>query len=170
MSALGNFAFSRSCWRVGLSALIASWCSVVVVSCMRTPPILGLHGNRLSPCPLSPNCVCSFEAEPRAAIDPLICPGPTTATQELMRLRDLLRRVPRTRLLEERPRYLRFEVTSGLFRFRDDLEFLADDASKVIHVRSASRLGYSDLGTNRRRVEAIRHLFANGAVPNTPQR
>jgi uncharacterized protein (DUF1499 family) len=56
-------------------------------------------------------------------------------------------------------RYIHAEFTSFLFRFVDDVEFLLDDGSKTIHVRSASRVGYSDLGVNRRRVEAIRSRF-----------
>jgi uncharacterized protein (DUF1499 family) len=52
--------------------------------------------------------------------------------------------------------YLHAEFTSLFFRFVDDVEFLVDDAAKVIHVRSASRLGRSDLGVNRKRVERIR--------------
>jgi len=59
-------------------------------------------------------------------------------------------------LLDKKPGHLRFEARTAWLRFRDDLEFLADDAAKVIHVRSASRVGQSDLGANRRRIEAIR--------------
>jgi uncharacterized protein (DUF1499 family) len=50
-----------------------------------------------------------------------------------------------------------------LFRFVDDVEFLADDAAKVIHVRSASRLGRSDLGVNRKRIELIRKRWLETA-------
>jgi uncharacterized protein (DUF1499 family) len=43
--------------------------------------------------------------------------------------------------------------------FVDDVEFYLDETSQVIHVRSASRLGQSDLGVNRQRIEAIRNKF-----------
>lgn len=55
--------------------------------------------------------------------------------------------------------YWHLEFRSRLFRFVDDVEFLFDLERKVIHVRSASRVGYSDLGVNRKRVERIRTLF-----------
>jgi uncharacterized protein (DUF1499 family) len=43
--------------------------------------------------------------------------------------------------------------------FVDDVEFFLDEGANVIHVRSASRLGQSDLGVNRKRVETIRAKF-----------
>ena len=87
---------------------------------------------------------------------------------EMARLKQLVLARPRMRLLEEGSGYLRFEATSALFRFKDDLEFLADDSAKVIHVRSGSRVGQSDLGTNRRRVEAIRQQFMATAPTSRP--
>jgi uncharacterized protein (DUF1499 family) len=40
--------------------------------------------------------------------------------------------------------------------FVDDLEFYFPREESVIHLRSAARLGESDLGVNRRRLEQIR--------------
>lgn len=48
---------------------------------------------------------------------------------------------------------------SALFRFADDVEFFLDEGTSTIHMRSASRVGYSDFGVNRRRVEEIRTRF-----------
>ena len=56
-------------------------------------------------------------------------------------------------------RYIHTEFTSAFFRFVDDVEFLLDDGTRTIHVRSASRVGYSDFGVNRRRVEELRSRF-----------
>ena len=49
---------------------------------------------------------------------------------------------------------------SRLMRFRDDVEFLLDREARVFHVRSASRVGYSDLGANAARVERLRALLS----------
>ncbi len=62
---------------------------------------------------------------------------------------------PRSRLVEESDDYLRYEFTSLIFRFVDDVEFFVDDKAKVVHFRSASRVGHSDLGANRRRMDRI---------------
>ncbi len=65
----------------------------------------------------------------------------------------------RARIITAQKGYIHAEFTSFLFRFVDDVEFVLDEGSKTIHVRSASRVGYSDLGVNRKRVEAIRSRF-----------
>jgi uncharacterized protein (DUF1499 family) len=52
--------------------------------------------------------------------------------------------------------YLWATYRSRLFRFVDDLELRLDAEKGVVHVRSASRLGYSDFGVNRERVEMLR--------------
>ena len=62
----------------------------------------------------------------------------------------------RATVIKESPHYLHVEFSSLLFRFVDDVEFFLDDMEKLIHIRSASRVGYSDLGVNRRRVDKIR--------------
>jgi uncharacterized protein (DUF1499 family) len=71
-------------------------------------------------------------------------------------LRAALGALPRTRIVQDDGAYLYAECTSAMLGFVDDIEFLIDSTQRVVHVRSASRLGRSDLGVNRRRVEAIR--------------
>ena len=108
----------------------------------------------LAPCPKAPNCVSSQATDARDLVDPLRVPvSPDIAWS---RLKALVGSLARTRIVEQSEHYLRAEVRSRLFRFVDDLEFLALPAEGLIHVRSASRVGYSDLGVNRRRVERIR--------------
>ncbi len=68
--------------------------------------------------------------------------------------------LPRTKIITESENYLHVECTSFLFRFVDDLEILLDDQQKLIHFRSASRVGYSDLGVNRQRVELIKEKLS----------
>lgn len=48
-------------------------------------------------------------------------------------------------------RYIHAVATTAVMKFKDDLEFLVDAEQKVIHFRSASRVGYSDGGMNRKR-------------------
>ena len=74
-------------------------------------------------------------------------------------LNQIVSSLPRTRVVEESNCYLRAEVSSRVFGFVDDIEFYVDEPSALIHVRSASRIGYSDFGVNRARVETIRSRF-----------
>ncbi|MFK7778444.1 MAG: DUF1499 domain-containing protein, partial [Gimesia sp.] len=53
------------------------------------------------------------------------------------------------------------EFRSLCFRFVDDVEFLIDSGQNMIQVRSASRVGHSDFGANRKRIESIRRLYLN---------
>jgi uncharacterized protein (DUF1499 family) len=73
-------------------------------------------------------------------------------------LKTVLTTLPRTKLVDEDESYLHYEFTSLLLRFVDDVEFLFDEATKTIHFRSASRLGHSDFGVNRKRMEQMRAL------------
>jgi uncharacterized protein (DUF1499 family) len=125
---------------------------------MSKPPILGTAAGRLLPCPDSPNCVGSQDPEADHQIAPLAFTGPGPAA--LARLKSVVLAQPRTRITEEQAGYMRAEFTSRIFRFVDDVEFLLDEPAKVIHVRSASRVGKSDLGVNRKRVEHLREVFA----------
>ena len=117
-------------------------------------PVLGVYEGRLSPCPASPNAVSSHTESAEHWVPPL--PAHGTPTEALRRCRTACLAEPGTRLVSETNVYLRFEVVTRWWRFIDDLECLYDPLSNVIQVRSASRIGHSDLGTNRRRIERIR--------------
>ena len=108
----------------------------------------------LQSCPESPNCVSSESTDPTNHIDPFNYDG--SDNDVMKRILDVVRDMPRSTIVESNPKYFRAEFRSTLFRFVDDVEFLINETSGVIHVRSASRVGYWDLGVNRRRVEYIR--------------
>jgi uncharacterized protein (DUF1499 family) len=121
------------------------------------PDNLGVVNGRLADCPDSPNCVSSQSDDPEHRVEPLPLLG--SASETLGRLKSILEAMPRTRVVDERESYVHAEATSRVFGFVDDVEFLADEEKQVIHVRSASRVGHSDLGVNRDRVERIREAF-----------
>jgi uncharacterized protein (DUF1499 family) len=82
-----------------------------------------------------------------------------SAADARQRLLDIIEEMPRTRLVEAAPTYIYAEFRTPTFRFVDDVEFYIDEDANVIHFRSASRLGYSDMGLNRRRMEEISRAF-----------
>ena len=112
---------------------------------------------RLATCPDSPNCVCTLGTSEEHAIAPYRYQK--TLDEAKAVLKQVFSERSRTRLVQEEAGYLHYEVRSLLFRFVDDVEILFDDASKTIHFRSASRVGYSDFGVNRRRMEEVRSLL-----------
>ena len=111
----------------------------------------------LLPCPDSPNCVCS------QAVDKIHNVRPYKITPEFLNpieeLATVCKTLPRTRIVFQNENYLHVEFTSALMRYVDDAEFLLDAGENIIEVRSASRIGYSDMGANRARIEKIRKLF-----------
>jgi uncharacterized protein (DUF1499 family) len=126
------------------------------------PPVpLGVVSGRLSPCPPRANCVSSYSRGRVHGMAPLPGSGGRDASMGL--LRQVLAAERGTRIVDDRPDYIRAEVTTALWRFVDDVEFLWDEQAGVIHFRSASRVGRSDLGANRRRMERIAAKLAAGA-------
>ena len=73
----------------------------------------------------------------------------------------IIKSLKRTRIKMKTVNYIHAEFRTAVFRFVDDVEFYFDDSEKNIHFRSAARLGYSDMGVNRKRMENITNLFQN---------
>lgn len=115
----------------------------------KRPTNLGVKDGKLAVCPGSPNCVNSQSSDPQAKIDPL----PLIAIADLKRI---IESMDRTTIIEETSNYLYAEFKSKLMGYVDDVEFYLEPSANLIQVRSASRLGQSDLGVNRKRIEEIR--------------
>lgn len=115
---------------------------------------IGIENNHLAPCPSSPNCVVSQDGDEEHSIEPIAYRGDRTTAKET--LLKVLSVVPRTEVIEDTGNYIHTESTSRIFKFVDDAEFYFPEGENVIQVRSASRVGESDLGVNRRRIEQIR--------------
>ncbi len=118
---------------------------------------IGITSGKLSPCPDSPNCISSESPDPSHYVEPLLYTD--SRTEAKARLLKIIESMPRTQIITNTGNYIHVEFSSLIFRFVDDVEFLFDEEKKLIHVRSASRVGYSDLGVNRKRIEAIRQRF-----------
>lgn len=120
-----------------------------LTACSGEPPQnIGVRQGKLTPCPETPNCVSSFESSEKHSIAPL--------EANLDQIQEILLGMDEANIVEVVDDYLYAEFTSRIMGYIDDVEFLADPTRNLTHVRSASRLGYSDLGANRKRVEAIR--------------
>jgi uncharacterized protein (DUF1499 family) len=118
----------------------------------------GLAEGRLKQCPDKPNCVCSeFESDPVHYIEPLVMAA-GDAAHVLPRLKTNVREMGGS-IQVEKDDYLAVTFTSSIFRFVDDLEIRIDTDQQLIHLRSASRVGRSDGGVNRKRVERLKMAF-----------
>ncbi|GAB4227483.1 MAG: hypothetical protein Kow00121_56200 [Elainellaceae cyanobacterium] len=126
----------------------------------KRPTNLGVTDGKLVPCPGTPNCVSSQAADTDAEhkIAPLTYSS--SATEAIAKLKSVIQSMERTEIINEQENYLYAEFTSALMGYVDDVEFYVEP-NGTIQVRSASRLGQSDLGVNRKRIEDIRSRFDN---------
>ncbi len=127
----------------------------ILVGCVVATPAIAKQG--LSPCPSSPNCVSSLSQDERHYINPFPCSlPPVTARAALVQA---IAMIKGSRVVVSEECYLRVEFVSRWLKFVDDVEFVIDEKNDIIHLRSASRVGYSDFGVNRRRIEELREYF-----------
>ncbi|MGD8912199.1 MAG: DUF1499 domain-containing protein [Candidatus Thiodiazotropha sp.] len=130
----------------------------ILTGCSGTMPKLGINNGQLMPCPKTPNCVNSqATADEKHFIQPIHFAGPHQEAKSA--LLKILEAYKRTKIIVAEEEYIQAEFTSMVFRFVDDVEFYlpsTEAEETMIHVRSASRIGYSDFGVNRKRIERIR--------------
>lgn len=141
-----------------ISVVILSF--IFLMGCSGTMPKLGVNSGQLMPCPDKPNCVSSQATDAEHFIEPIHFTGTRQAAQD--RLLKILKVLERTKIIIAEENYLHVEFTSKVFGFVDDVEFYFPSTQTekiIINMRSASRLGHSDLGANRKRIEQIRNSF-----------
>ncbi|MDN5882821.1 MAG: DUF1499 domain-containing protein [Nitrosospira sp.] len=132
-----------------------------------TPPTdLGVREGRLKPPSNTPNSVSSqaslYPDHPQrayASIAPLPLKGDADTT--LDRIAGIIEAMDGAKIVKREPGYLYAQFTTRLMKYVDDTEFWFDPAAGVVQVRSSSRLGSSDLGVNRERIEFIRHALGS---------
>lgn len=129
------------------------------------PTDLGVQQGKLKGLSLTANSVSSqaglYPNHPQhkyASIAPLPLQGDGSAT--IIKLKSVMEGMGGAKLVTSKPDYLYAQFTTPLMKYVDDVEFWFDPAANAVQVRSASRLGKSDLGANRKRIEAVREALA----------
>lgn len=153
-------------WIGGLLIVLSLLAIHMIMKNNSIPNGLGVRSNQLAPLPASPNAVSSQTAETSRKVAPL--PYLQNRAASRQRLLQVIQADLRTQILTEEPDYIHVVYTVPVIPFKDDVEFLLDDLEQAIHLRSASRVGWSDLGVNRKRVEAIRQQYL-GTAPRTAE-
>ena len=139
-----------------LKKILPACCvGMLFLSCSGDRPAdLGIADGKLKACPDSPNCVSSRSTDEEHGIDPLV--WESSPSEAVAKLKEIILAMDRTSIITETDNYLYAEFKSAIWGYVDDVEFQIDGENKIIHVRSASRVGYGDFGVNRERIEAIR--------------
>lgn len=120
----------------------------------------GMINNKFKPCPKTPNCVSTMA--PKEDKKHFITPISYNSSQEeaVEKMIQIINSLKGTTITVKDINYIHAIFSTKLLRFKDDVEFYFDDSSKIIHFKSASRIGSSDLGTNRKRMEKIKNLYS----------
>lgn len=124
----------------------------------RRPPNLGVQQGKLAICPATHNCVCSQADDEAHYVAPLSA-ADMSGKELIARLASALHACEEAAVITHTDNYLHAECHSAWLGFVDDLEFFWSEEEQVCHVRSASRLGMTDLGKNRARVEKLRRIL-----------
>ncbi|MBW2407271.1 MAG: DUF1499 domain-containing protein [Deltaproteobacteria bacterium] len=134
--------------------------------------LFGCSGNRternisassgLLDCPDKPNCVSSLAKNPKYRVEPFTLKNDPKTSWD--RVQETVGSIPRTKIVSANNIDIHAECRSLIFRFVDDLNLHLIPISHTIHIRSASRTGYSDLGVNRRRIENLRKTLRQKAI------
>ena len=118
----------------------------------------------LPPGPDWPNCGSTAATGDAQRVSTV--PFADTPAAALARAKTALLAEPRTTLTVESDGHLHAECKSFLFRFVDDVDVVVDPVAHVYRFRSASRVGKSDLGVNRKRIERIAARLSTGFAPS----
>ena len=132
---------------------IARFMAVPLFSPM--PDNLGVINGQLAACPGTPNCYTSSTDE--GGVAPIAYEMSVEDARQ--RVLDIINGMERSEVITADDTYIHAEFTSQWWGFIDDTEFYFDDENKVIHFRSAARLGQSDMGVNQARIESIVQQF-----------
>ncbi len=131
----------------------------------RTPENLGVQDGRLLPLPDSPNAVSSQTEKADRRVPPLPFIGNRHDSAQAV-LQAIEKYPGQTEIIRQTDSYLHCVFTTDRMKFKDDVEFFLDAENRLVHFRSASRLGYADMGVNRRRYEQLAALYLqNSSTP-----
>ena len=118
---------------------------------------IGIVDGKFYPCPNTPNCVSTQATGKEHKIEPIQYSGTLNEAKE--KIIQIMNSLKRSKIIINKENYIHVVFRTAIFRFIDDVEFLFNDSEKVIHFRSRARLGYSDMGVNRKRMEKIREMY-----------
>ncbi|MGC1878855.1 MAG: DUF1499 domain-containing protein [Rhabdochlamydiaceae bacterium] len=144
-------------WSIGIAIVLVAVVGFFFWKNLSMPKTTGLINGRLQLCPKSPNCVCCCHDDTVHYIAPL----PYSSEETLDQIQAYLSQHYIIQVVQRNPDYLHVVVTTPTLRFKDDLEFAVNRQKGIVLVRSASRVGYSDGGINRSRIEAVRTFLEN---------
>jgi uncharacterized protein (DUF1499 family) len=140
-----------------VGALVIVVLSLGVIKNNKTPNGLGANNGNLAELSKKPNNVSSQTDDKEKYVEPLNFIDDLTNSKS--KVIGILDEYPGAKIIKNEDNYIYAIFTTGTMKYKDDVEFYFDENSNVIHYRSASRIGYSDMGLNRERYNAIAQKY-----------
>ena len=137
--------------------LVAAVMIFMLVKNTKTPAGLGVNNGKLAPMPASPNAVSSQTEDMEKMVDPFPFKEGLKETKEV--IKKALLAYGNIEIHVEEQKYFHAVSTTSTMKYHDDLEFYFDEQAGLVHFRSASRVGYSDMGLNRERYNRLIDLY-----------
>jgi len=137
---------------LGILAVVLIVVLVMVSKNMKTPE-LGVENGLFKPLSSKPNGVSSQAKDESKLVEPLLFSGNLEETKKL--LKEVCQSYGDVKIVKEETYYIHVVFTTGTMKYNDDVEFYLDEKNQLVHYRSESRVGYSDMGLNRERYDAL---------------
>ena len=118
-----------------------------------TPQNLGVNNGKLAEMPSSPNAVSSQAKTEEKKVSPLAYVE--NKSKSKLKIENIINEYKSAKIVTNDENYIHVVFTTSAMKFKDDVEFYFDEENEVIHYRSASRIGYSDMGMNRARYDEL---------------
>jgi uncharacterized protein (DUF1499 family) len=137
--------------------LVVLFAILLVFQNMKVPTHLGHDSGKLAPMPSTPNAVSSQAKQESKKVIPV--PYKESSEQTMAAVVKVLEQMGGNDIQTQEGNYVYTIFTTPMMRFHDDVEIFLDDAAQLVHFRSQSRAGKSDLGANRKRYEQFSELY-----------
>ena len=141
----------KYCFNPGFLALLLAL--GITIGCSSAPDKPAAKA-ALAPCGWLPNCVNSVSGRGLQAVEPI-----KSNDAQWQQMKIWIARQPDWEIVVNDSYFIQAVVKTPVMRFRDDVQLHYDPDIELIQVRSSSRLGISDIGTNYRRIEALRAVL-----------
>jgi uncharacterized protein (DUF1499 family) len=141
-----------------IASLIVLFAISLVVQNMKSPTHLGHKDGKLAAMPSKPNAVSSQTEQTDKKVAALPFKGDAQAT--LAKVNSVLAEMANNEVQVKENNYIYTIFTTPTMHYHDDVEVLLDESAQLVHFRSQSRAGYSDMGLNRKRYEKFSKLYS----------
>ena len=136
----------------GILAVVLILIIVMTAKNMKTPE-LGVENGLFKPLSSKPNGVSTQAKDEDKLVEPLPFSGDLESTKTL--IIEVCKSYGEVKIIKEERNYIHIVFTTGKMKYKDDAEFYLDEKNQLVHYRSESRIGYSDMGLNRDRYDAL---------------